>query len=117
MFRVHPSPPSCDGCHCGNQRRARLDFRLCHRPVVPASECGGPKDDRAATGLAAPAVALQHFGVEFAIRIRVQPKPRSKDTSVVRFTRLGASIARLALCRTAVAAPGKFGAIFLGTFF
>jgi CelD/BcsL family acetyltransferase involved in cellulose biosynthesis len=31
----------------------------------------------AATGLASPAVALQHFGAEFAIRIRVQPKPRS----------------------------------------
>jgi hypothetical protein len=26
---------------------------------------------RAATGLASPAVALQHFGAEFAIRIRV----------------------------------------------
>ena len=22
MFRVRPSPPSCDGCNCGNQRRA-----------------------------------------------------------------------------------------------
>jgi hypothetical protein len=31
----------------------------------------------AATGLASPAVALQHFGAQFAIRIRVQPKPRS----------------------------------------
>ena len=26
--------------------------------------------------LASPAITLQHFGVEFAIRIRVQPKPR-----------------------------------------
>jgi hypothetical protein len=32
---------------------------------------------RTATVLASPAVALQHFGAEFAIRIRVQPKPRS----------------------------------------
>jgi len=31
----------------------------------------------AATGLASPAVALQHFGAEFGIRIWVQPKPRS----------------------------------------
>ena len=31
----------------------------------------------AATGLASPAVALQDFGAEFAIRVRVQPKPRS----------------------------------------
>jgi hypothetical protein len=31
----------------------------------------------AATGLASPAVALQHFGVELAIRIRIQPKPWS----------------------------------------
>jgi len=31
----------------------------------------------AATGLASPAVALQHFGAEFVIRIWVQPKPRS----------------------------------------
>jgi hypothetical protein len=30
----------------------------------------------AATGLASPAVALQHFGAEFAIRVRVQPKLR-----------------------------------------
>jgi len=30
-----------------------------------------------ATVLASPAVALQYFGVEFAIRIRVQPEPRS----------------------------------------
>src|SRR5579862_5432366 len=22
MFRVHSSPPSCDGCNCGNRRRA-----------------------------------------------------------------------------------------------
>ncbi|MFY9732847.1 MAG: hypothetical protein WB723_12440 [Candidatus Acidiferrales bacterium] len=27
--------------------------------------------------LASPAVTLQHFAAEFAIRIRVQPKPRS----------------------------------------
>jgi hypothetical protein len=27
--------------------------------------------------LASPSVALQHFGAEFAIRILVQPKPRS----------------------------------------
>jgi hypothetical protein len=27
--------------------------------------------------LASPAVTLQHFGAEFAIRIWVQPKPRS----------------------------------------
>jgi hypothetical protein len=27
--------------------------------------------------LASPAVAFQHFGVEFAIRIWVEPKPRS----------------------------------------
>ena len=32
---------------------------------------------RTATVLASPAVALQHFGAEFAIRIRVQLKPRS----------------------------------------
>ena len=31
----------------------------------------------AATGLASPAVALQHFGTEFAIGIWVQPKPWS----------------------------------------
>ena len=31
----------------------------------------------AATGLASPAVALQYFDAEFAIRIWVQPKPRS----------------------------------------
>jgi hypothetical protein len=29
----------------------------------------------AATGLAPPAVAQQHFGAEFAIRILVQPQP------------------------------------------
>jgi hypothetical protein len=31
----------------------------------------------AATGLASPAVALQHFDAEFAIRIWLQPKSRS----------------------------------------
>ena len=31
----------------------------------------------AAAGLASPAVTFQHFGAEFAIRIWVQPNPRS----------------------------------------
>ena len=35
-----------------------------------------------ATGLASPAVALQHFGAEFAIRIWVQPKPRSSWSKI-----------------------------------
>jgi len=26
---------SCGGCHCGNQRRAWSDFRLCHHPAAP----------------------------------------------------------------------------------
>jgi hypothetical protein len=32
--------------------------------------------------LASPAVTLQHFGVEFAIRIWVQPKPRSSRLEI-----------------------------------
>ena len=35
-----------------------------------------------ATVLASPAVTLQHFGAEFAIRIWVQPKPRSSWSEI-----------------------------------
>jgi hypothetical protein len=32
--------------------------------------------------LASPAVTLQHFGAEFAIRIWIQPKPRSPQLKI-----------------------------------
>ena len=36
-----------------------------------------------AAGLASPAVALQYFGVEFAIRIWVEPKSRSSRLEII----------------------------------
>ena len=37
---------------------------------------------RTAAGLASPAVTLQHFGAEFAIRIWIQPKSRSSRLEI-----------------------------------
>ena len=44
---------------------------------VPRAHVVNLKTIGTAAVLASPAVTLQHFGAEFAIRIWVQPKPRS----------------------------------------
>ena len=36
--------------------------------------------------LASPAVTFQHFDAEFAIRIRIQPKPRSSRLEITHWT-------------------------------
>jgi len=50
--------------------------------LAPRANVVDLKTIGAATGLASPAVAPQHFGAEFAIRIWVQPKPRSSWSKI-----------------------------------
>ena len=85
QFRIHSSPhldaAAMDVAVAISAERDQIFVCVVTQPTSRANVVDLETIGTAAI-LASPAVTLQHFGVEFAIRIWVQPKSRSSRSEI-----------------------------------